>query len=137
MNSAGGKVKKHRILVAEDNILNLKLIETLLEKNEYTVISALNGEDAVKAFISESPDLVLMDVEMPVLNGYETVKKIRESEKNKGKRVPVIALTGHYFKEDIERIFEFGMDDYISKPVIFDIFLAKIKNYLKVKNNIS
>ncbi|MBI5402310.1 MAG: response regulator [Ignavibacteriae bacterium] len=137
VNSAGGKVKKYKILIAEDNKLNLKLIETLLEKNNYSVISAINGEDAIQAYFSESPDLIIMDVEMPVLNGYETVKRIRESERNNDYRIPVIALTGHFFKEDIERIFECGMDDYVPKPVNFDIFLAKIKNYLTVKNNIS
>lgn len=97
----------------------------------------MNGEEAILAYIAESPDLIIMDVEMPVLNGYDTVKRIREFEKNNDNRVPVIALTGHYFREDVERIFECGMDDYVPKPFNSDIFLAKIEKYLTVKNNIS
>ena len=129
MNINSGTIRKYKILIAEDNLLNQKLIATLLAKNNYTVLTAFDGDEAFSAWQKESPDLILMDVEMPKVNGCEAVLKIRESEKNKDLRVPIIALTGHYLKEDVDRILNCGMDDYLPKPFNISVFMEKI-NYL-------
>jgi CheY-like chemotaxis protein len=130
--SPGGK-KVFKILVAEDNILNQKLIYTFLHKNNFSVVTAANGEEACNAYQIEKPDLILMDVEMPVVNGYDAVLRIRENEKNNGLHIPILALTGHNLQEDIDKIFECGMDDYIAKPINFKSFIEKL-NYFFSKD---
>jgi CheY-like chemotaxis protein len=125
----------YKILLAEDNLLNRRLICTVLKKNNFDVITALNGEEAYLMYQSERPDLILMDVEMPDVNGYEAVIRIRESEKNNAHRVPILALTGHYLQEDINNIYNCGMDDYISKPIKFEKFINKIFSFLGLINN--
>jgi CheY-like chemotaxis protein len=123
--------KKFKILLAEDNILNQRLICTVLKKNNFDVITAVNGNEACEMNKSEKPDLILMDVEMPDVNGYEAVKRIRETEKNSRSRIPILAITGHYLQEDIDNVFNCGMDDYISKPIAFEEFLNKIFTFLE------
>lgn len=131
MGISSGEKKGFKILLAEDNILNQKLIVTLLNKNNFRVITAKNGDEACIAYQYENPDLILMDVEMPVVNGYDAVLRIREIEKKNGSRIPILALTGHYLQEDINNIYNCGMDDYIAKPINFNNFLEKIKSFLK------
>jgi CheY-like chemotaxis protein len=126
------KKGEFKILVAEDNTLNQKLIVSLLNKNNFKVVTAENGEEAFKSYKTENPDLILMDVEMPVSNGYEAVLKIREIEKNYSSRIPIIALTGHYLQEDIGNIYRCGMDDYLAKPIDFNVFIDKILLYLGI-----
>jgi len=133
MSIGSGTEIKYKILIAEDNFLNQKLIETYLLKNNYSVITAKNGEEAFKLFEEESPDLIIMDIEMPEVDGCEAVLKIRESECNNSNQVPIIALTGHYLKEDIERIYSCGINDYLPKPIDFDNFKTKIISFLKEK----
>jgi CheY-like chemotaxis protein len=137
MSVISNRKSNYKILLAEDNILNQKLICTVLKKNNFDVITALNGEEACQLHNSEKPDLILMDVEMPDVNGYEAVARIRETEKNNAHRVPILALTGHYLQEDIDNIFKCGMDDYISKPIKFESFVNKISSFLGVSDNCS
>jgi CheY-like chemotaxis protein len=132
ISSAPGR--KYKILIADDNILNLELIVKYLIKNNFIVVTAKNGEEAFKKYFSESPDLIIMDVEMPGTDGCESVIKIRNSEKNNNLRIPIIALTGHYFEEDIKRIYDCGMDDYIQKPYDFRKIKERILLHLSVKN---
>ncbi|WP_022850329.1 response regulator [Limisalsivibrio acetivorans] len=107
-----------RILVAEDNAVNRKLFLLLLGNMGFDVITAENGKEALEAFINDSFDLVLMDVQMPGMDGYEATAKIREHEKNNGlPHCPVVAVTAHAMNGDLEKCLNASMDDYIAKPV--------------------
>ena len=105
-----------RILVAEDNAVNRAAAVRLLETRGHTVVTAPDGREAVAAITGEDYDVVLMDVHMPVMDGFEATAAIREMEKEKGGHLPVLALTGSAMKGDLERCLEAGMDGYVSKP---------------------
>jgi two-component system sensor histidine kinase/response regulator len=106
-----------RILVAEDNSVNQMLAVRLLEKRGHRVYVAGNGLEAVAALDKENYDLVLMDVQMPEMDGLEATIAIRQKEKASGRRQPIIALTAHAMKGDSERCLAAGMDGYLSKPI--------------------
>ncbi|HPM79990.1 MAG TPA: ATP-binding protein [Candidatus Anammoximicrobium sp.] len=106
-----------RILLAEDSLLNQKLAVGLLSKWGHTVTVANNGLEAVSAATQQHFDLVLMDIMMPEMNGFEATEAIRRQERERGGRVPIVALTAHALKGDRERCLEAGMDAYVSKPV--------------------
>ena len=105
------------ILLVEDNAVNQMLAVRLLEKQGHTVAPAGNGKEALAALQKESFDLVLMDVQMPEMNGFEATIAIREREKASGNHVPIIAMTAHAMVGDKERCLRAGMDDYITKPI--------------------
>jgi signal transduction histidine kinase/CheY-like chemotaxis protein len=107
----------YKILLAEDNPVNQKLAVRLLERKGHNVVVANNGLEAVQAVKREYFDLILMDVQMPELNGYEATKAIREMEDTLGRHIPIIAMTAHAMKGDRERCLQEGMDSYISKPI--------------------
>ncbi len=106
-----------QILLAEDNPVNQKVARRLLEKRHHTVILAGNGFQALDALHKQSFDLVLMDVQMPEMDGMEATARIRLEEKTTGKHQIIIALTAHAMKGDRERCLEAGMDDYLTKPI--------------------
>jgi two-component system, sensor histidine kinase and response regulator len=106
-----------RFLVAEDNLVNQRLIARLLEKRGHTVALAQNGREALEALEKQPFDIVLMDVMMPEIDGCEATKRIREREKEGGTHLPIIALTAHAMKGDKERCLACGMDGYVSKPL--------------------
>jgi PAS domain S-box-containing protein len=105
------------VLVAEDNVVNQRVIVRLLEKFGQQVRIANHGGEVVAALEGEAFDLVLMDVQMPEMDGFEATKIIRDREAGSGKRMPIVAMTAHAMKGDRERCIEGGMDDYVSKPV--------------------
>ena len=105
-----------RILLAEDNQINQRMAVTLLEKLGHSVTVANNGKEAVKLIEQRNFDLVLMDVQMPIMDGFTATKKIRELNSER-QNIPVVAMTAHAMKQDRERCLDAGMDDYISKPV--------------------
>jgi two-component system, sensor histidine kinase and response regulator len=109
--------KARRILLAEDNPTNRILALRLLERRGHMVIVAENGKEAVDLLAQHEVDLVLMDVQMPVMGGFEATRAIREAERTTGRHVPIIAMTAHAMKGDRERCLDVGMDDYISKPI--------------------
>ena len=119
------------ILVAEDNRINMILVKTFLTKilTNVKVIEALNGKEAVALVEQHQPDLVLMDVQMPEMNGYEASLEIRKNESNE-KRVPIIALTAGTLKGERERCVEAGMDDYLTKPVLKETLQAALDKWL-------
>ncbi len=119
-----------KILVTEDNEINLKTLEIFLKKLNFDVYSAKNGEESIKAWEKYKPDLILMDLQMPVLNGYDAVKIIRAKESNKKSHVPIIALTAYATKEDMEKCLVSGMDDYISKPIILENLKTIVYKYI-------
>jgi two-component system, sensor histidine kinase and response regulator len=106
-----------RILLVEDNVVNQRIASTLLEKRGHHVVVAVNGHKALKALEGESYDLVLMDVQMPEMDGMEATARIREMEKLTDRHQLVVALTAHAMKGDAERCLSAGMDDYLTKPI--------------------
>ena len=106
-----------KILMAEDGIANQKVALGLLAIWNHDVTVAVNGAEAVKAFSDENFDAILMDIQMPVLNGLEATQRIRELEVGSGRHIPIIAMTAHAMKGDRARCLEAGMDEYLSKPV--------------------
>ncbi|WP_163382036.1 response regulator [Cyclobacterium sp. SYSU L10401] len=122
--------KKYVVLIAEDNPINMKLSKIILSKISPTIqiVEADNGLKAYEYILRQKPDLVLMDVQMPIMNGYETAKAIR-SVKN-GQDLPIIALTAGTVKGEKERCLEAGMDDYMSKPLIQDSLTKMIVKWL-------
>ena len=105
------------ILLAEDNTVNQKLVVSMLGKHGHHVVVAANGQDVLEAIERQSFDLILMDVQMPQMDGLEATAAIRESERGSNRHVPIIALTAHAMRGDLERCVRAGMDDYITKPI--------------------
>ena len=120
-----------RILVAEDNPVNQKLIARLLEKMDYRADVAANGLEAIEALARIPYAAVLMDCQMPEMDGFEATAEIRKRDREKGIHTPVIAVTAHAMKGDRERCLAAGMDDYISKPVKSDDLKTSLNRFLK------
>jgi CheY-like chemotaxis protein len=106
-----------RVLLAEDNLINQKLGLRLLEKQGHSVVVVADGAQALEALQRETFDLVLMDVQMPHLDGLEATAAIRAQEQGTGRHLPIVAMTAHAMKGDRERCLDAGMDDYIAKPI--------------------
>ncbi len=104
-------------LVAEDGLVNQKLVRELLHKHGHRATIVTNGQDAVDMYRSEMPDIVLMDVQMPGMDGIEATAHIRQVEQETGRHVPIVAMTAHAMKGDRERCLAAGMDEYVSKPL--------------------
>lgn len=114
------------VLVAEDNAGNYRLIEVIL-RNAYRLQHALNGREAVELFDRERPDIVLMDINMPQMDGYEALRLIRERDK----QVPVIALTAYAFDSDLQKMLECGFDTCMTKPIDVNGIKALIESHLR------
>ena len=121
------KKESLRILVAEDNLINQKLAKYMLSNLGHEVTLAANGKEAVESSQNSQFDFILMDVQMPVMDGLEATRAIREREKQSYLHIPIIALTAHAMKGDRERCLEAGMDDYISKPINYSELMEAIK----------
>ena len=113
----GEGLTKLYILLAEDNPVNQRVAVRLLEKGGHKVSVANNGIEAIELYEKEPFDLILMDIQMPDINGYEATNAIRKKEKGTGSHIPIIAMTANAMKGDREKCIEAGMDEYISKPV--------------------
>jgi CheY-like chemotaxis protein len=122
-----------RILLAEDNKVNQVFCASLLEKCGHQVIVASNGAEAVERHAQDSFDLIFMDVQMPVMGGYDATASIREAERSRNKHTPIIALTAHAMSGDRQRCLEAGMDGYLSKPVARQELLKEIERVLRPK----
>jgi PAS domain S-box-containing protein len=120
-----------RILLAEDNSVNRIFIVRLLEKHGHRVVTAVDGREALEAFTKSHFDLVLMDVQMPGMDGLETTAAIRELQKGSSLHVPIVALTAHALKGDRERCLAAGMDGYLSKPVHADELFETVDSFLR------
>ena len=132
-------LEKHnmRILLAEDNPVNRKLALKLLEKFGYNADPVANGKEAVKALEEKEYDLVLMDVQMPEMDGFEATGVIRDEHSGVlNKNVPIIAMTAHAMKGDRQKCLDLGMSDYISKPIDAQLLLERLKYWSGVVNNI-
>jgi len=119
-----------RVLLAEDNAVNQRVAVRLLEKQGHTVVVASDGRKALEALAREQFDVVLMDVQMPVMDGVEATAAIREKEKATGIHIPIIAMTAHAMTGDRERFLADGMDGYVSKPIHGPVLLEAIESTL-------
>lgn len=106
------------ILVVEDNEANQIVIKKMCNKMNHTVRVVNNGREAIEILDKENFDIILMDIQMPIMNGIEAAKIIRKKEKESGRHIPIVALTAYALKEDRDKFLSIGMDDYLSKPII-------------------
>ncbi len=119
---------KRRILVVEDNEQNLYLVRFILENNGHEVIEARDGVMGVELAIKEKPDLILMDIQLPDIDGLEVTRKIRASEGNG--EIPIVALTSYAMPGDRDRALAAGCTGYIEKPIDPETFMANIEKYM-------
>ncbi len=113
-----------KILLVEDNELNRDMLTRRLERKEFTVLCAANGQEAIDSAESENPDIILMDLSLPVLDGWTAAERLKDNITTKS--IPIIALTAHAMKGDREKALEAGCDDYDTKPINFERLLDKI-----------
>jgi PAS domain S-box-containing protein len=119
---------RSRILLAEDNVVNQRLAARILEKAGHSVLIVSNGKEAIAALQREAIDLVLMDVQMPEMDGFEAARAIRNDEAGKAKHIPIIAMTAHAMTGDRDRCLAAGMDGYIAKPIHAQDLLSLVEN---------
>ena len=123
-------LKGMRFLCAEDNALNAEILEAILELNGASCVIYADGEQLVRAFAKVKPgeyDAILMDVQMPVMNGLEATKVIRSGENPLGRTIPIIAMTANAFSSDVQACLDVGMDAHVSKPLDMDVFQRTVR----------
>jgi two-component system, cell cycle response regulator DivK len=119
-----------RILVVEDNPKNLKLVRDVLQYSGFEVIEATSGEDGVRLAKESEPDLILMDLQLPGIDGTEALRQIRAI--NTGRQVPVVAVTAFAMNEDRERAFESGFNGYVEKPINVRSLPQQVRDFLSL-----
>jgi two-component system, cell cycle response regulator DivK len=117
-----------KILLVEDNEMNRDMLSRRLMRKGYEIIIAIDGEAGLRLAQSEGPDLILMDLSLPILDGWEAIRRLKESEETAS--IPVIALTAHVMSGDREKALKAGADDYDTKPVDLGRLLSKIEKLL-------
>ena len=120
-----------KILLVEDNEMNRDMLSRRLERKGYSVVTAHDGEQGHSLACSEMPDLILMDISLPLRDGWEVTRLLKKNESTQ--HIPIIALTAHAWVTDRDKAFEAGCDDYDIKPVEFGRLSEKIENLLAVK----
>ncbi|MEM9222474.1 MAG: response regulator [Pseudomonadota bacterium] len=118
----------HRVLIVEDNELNMKLFHDLLEASGMTILQTRNGTDALEVAKRDKPDLIVMDIQLPEMSGLEVTEKIKSDPDLAS--IPVIAVTAFAMKGDEERIRAAGCEAYLSKPISIDRFISTVKAFL-------
>lgn len=117
-----------KILIVEDNEMNLDMLSRRLERKGYTIISAMDGEKGINMARTEHPDLILMDLSLPVLDGYDATRQLKSDPNTQS--IPIIALTAHAMIGDREKAVAAGCDDYEVKPIELPRLLEKIEKLL-------
>jgi two-component system cell cycle response regulator DivK len=117
-----------RILLVEDNEMNRDMLSRRLMRRGYEVIIAVDGQQGMSMAQSEAPDLILMDMSLPVIDGWEATRSLKAADETKG--IPVIALTAHAMSTDRDKAMEAGCDDYDTKPIEFSRLLEKMETLL-------
>jgi two-component system cell cycle response regulator DivK len=125
------KKPSKKILVVEDNQDSRELVVKILKNKGYQIIEAVDGEEALEKVSTEKPDLILMDISLPKLDGYEVAKRLKDHEEFK--HIPVVAFTAHAMKGDREKFISIGFEGYISKPINIHELPNQIRAYLKGK----
>jgi len=120
-----------KILLVEDNEMNRDMLSRRLQKKGYTVVTAQDGEKGYSLARSEAPDLILMDISLPVMSGWEVTRLLKANESTR--HIPIIALTAHAWVTDRQKAIEAGCDDYDTKPVELGRLSEKIESLLTVK----
>jgi len=120
-----------KILIVEDNEMNLKLIRTVLRAKGFLLTEARDGEEALKIAVAERPDIILIDIQIPKVDGLEVTRRIRAMDDLKDKQI--IAITAHAMEGDRNKILEAGCDGYIAKPINTRTFIDEIKAIIKQK----
>ena len=120
-----------RILLVEDNEMNRDMLSRRLSRKGFEVLIAVDGQQGVEKTLSESPDLVLMDMSLPVLDGWEATRRLKASSETK--HIPIIALTAHAMSGDREKTLQAGCDDYDTKPIELPRLISKIEALLNAK----
>ncbi len=117
-----------RILLVEDNELNLDMLSRRLRRKKFEVLVAEDGQEGIQVAVAERPDLILMDMSLPVLDGWQATRRLKANPETRG--IPVIALTAHAMAEDRQKALAAGCDDYDTKPVEFKRLLRKIAAFV-------
>jgi two-component system cell cycle response regulator DivK len=119
-----------KVLVVEDNDANLYLMRFIFEKYAFHVLVAKSGAEGVEKAIAEKPDLIIMDIQLPDISGYETTKKIREF--HAARDIPIVALTSYAMAGDREKAFAAGCNGYIAKPINPETFMKEIRTFITI-----
>lgn len=119
---------KTKILIIEDNEQNMYMLSFLLESENYEVIKAYSGAEGIKAVQRYEPHIILLDIQLPELDGYAVAKKLREEEKSKN--IPIIVVTSYAMPGDKEKAMESGATGYIEKPINPDTFISEMNSFL-------
>jgi two-component system cell cycle response regulator DivK len=117
-----------RILIVEDNEKNMKLVRDILRHNGHETVEAVNGLDGVRLALAESPDLVLMDILLPDIDGIEALRRIREARALD--RVPVVAVSASVMPDDHQKILRSGFDAFVTKPINVKSFIETVQRFL-------
>ena len=117
------------VLVVEDNEMNMQLVEYLLEEGGFDILKASSGEEALQLTHDQTPDLVLMDIHLPGMDGLSVVRQMKEDSRTK--TIPILALTAHAMRGDRDRFLQAGCDGYISKPIDVKTFVPSIQRYIR------
>lgn len=131
MNSINLRENK-LVLIVEDNMINLMLLKTLLQKKGFEIVTAVNGAEALRVLDSYTPSVILMDINMPVMNGYEASEAIRKSSDERIKTIPIIAVTAEMHSDTKENVLNSGMNGYVPKPIDIEMLL-KVMQQLVTK----
>ena len=118
-----------RILVVEDRSVSRRILKDFLESNGYVVSEAKNGQECIRLALHEKPNLILLDLSIPVIDGWETARLIKSNKTTK--QIPIIAITAHTLAGDRERALSSGCDDYVPKPLNHDFLLQRIHHFLR------
>jgi two-component system, cell cycle response regulator DivK len=120
-----------KILIVEDNEDNRELAVKVLRNKGFETVTAVDGEEAIEKAVSEKPDLILLDISLPKMDGYEVAKRLKSMEEFK--EIPIVAFTAHAMKGDREKVIAAGFEGYISKPINIREFPDQIKLYIRGK----
>jgi two-component system cell cycle response regulator DivK len=124
-----------KLLLIEDNEMNRNMLSRRLQRKGYEVIIAVDGVEGLEMARNESPDLILMDMSLPLLDGWEATRKLKSAPETN--TIPVLALTAHAITGDREKALDVGCDDYDTKPVEFSRLLGKIQELLKTASRLA
>ena len=129
LDKVGERPRALHLLVAEDNLVNQRLAASILENRGHSLTVVATGVEALRALVAEHFDLVLMDVEMPAMDGYQTTAAIREQERGTGEHLPIVAMTAHALTGDRERCLKAGMDSYVAKPLRPHELITEVESF--------